>query len=474
MSSHTTLVCSDVPDATPSRHRHTELALSVSLALAACYMLVLPSGRLGALWALTSLAVALSACNRATLTAYLLLFGGATFGSLAMVIGLAGFGGKITGLLGLLLAITDRGFLRMVARLQQSLLWIGWFGLVLIAWYCFGPRTEYCQDLVVRYFMAAPTATIGFAYLFWKPSLDWRALGQVTLVSALVLLVCGGAVEPSLLPAHPLDIAVFREARSKLPDDVSLPVGAGDLAHLAAMGAILMACATPDRKLGRRDRTRLIASLIMASVVLGWAFNRLRLVAFVAAFAVMPFTRPRFRSRYTAIALLSALLLGGVVVVAFMNESGFVMRVLESGQSVDERLNRSTNWQASYYCIRQKPWLGHGLGGYYIPGRSYSGEGLYSHNLLLQLLSELGVLGAGVGFAPLMFLWRKARGNFSATLRAASGAIVLPALVPACLAAMGTGSLAGHSAVFALIAVLVARWPESLLLRRTPMPRSHH
>ena len=468
MNSYTALVSNDVPDATPIRPRHTELALSASLVLAAGYVLVLPAGRMGACLTLASLTVALAACNRDTLTAYLLLFGGAAFGPIAVWIGLPGFGGKVTGLMGLFLAISDRRFLPMIARLQRPLLWAAWVGAVLTAWFYMGPQTAYCQHVLVRYFMGVPVAMIGFAYLLWKPLVDWRVLGQVTLVSALATLAFGATVEPSLRPGHVLDVATIRQARSELSEEAHPPMGASDLAYMATMGAILMACASPDRPLGWRDRTRLSASLIMAAVVLGWAFNRLHLVAFVAAFGVAPFTGPRFKRRYQAIAVLSALLIGVAVVTAYMKEAGLVTRVLDTDSSVMSRLNRSTNWEAGIYCLRQKPWFGHGLGGYYIRGYSAPGEGTFAHNLVLELLTNLGLVGTGIAFAPVILLVGITRRPVHVRLRAASGAIAIPVLTVLFLDAMVSSHLGILPVVLAVLSLTVIEWPKATHRGSTP------
>ena len=437
------------------------ILLSISLLLAACYVVLRPPGWVGAALGMASLTLALAACNRDTLVAYLLLFGMMTIGPISIWIGVGGAGGKITGGVGLLLAITGRGFLAMIDRLQVSLLWVAWFFLVLTIWYMMGPRTEYCTTLLLRSLLSMVTAVIGYAYLLWKPSVDWRILGQATLVSAVALIGFWAMVDGSVRPSHLLDVAAFRPM-DKDTDVEKSPIGAHNLAFLATMGAILMASAAPDRPLGRQDVTQLAAGLILAGTVVGWAFNRLHLVTFTGTVAVIPFTKPQYARRYRYIALFSVLLIAVAVVAAYLSESRLVMQVIAPDQSFGDRMNRSGNWNAGVLLIGQKPWLGHGLGGYYVPGYTSPGEKSFAHNIVLQLLVDLGVIGTFVAFAPMLVLIERKRHVFSRGLRSASGALAVPALLPVFLDSFGTGSYPDIVVVLALLAVLFASVPKEL------------
>lgn len=437
--------------------KRARFALSASLVLAICYVLILPAGRMGAYLALASLGVGFVALNRDTLATYLLLFGTGTFGTIAVALNYPGFGGKIAGVVGLFLVVSDRRFQATADLFKRSVLWVSWIGIVLSIWYFMGPQTKYCQGLLVGYFINTALAIAGFSYLLWKRSINWWALGQLAVVSSLAVLAVSAVIEPSLLPNHLLDFAVLRPKFYERGFSVSTH----DLAYMAAMGAIMVAYASPDRPLTRLARALIIANIAIGALMVGWTFHRTSIVAFAAAFVMAPLVRPRFRKRYRFFGVLTLLAIAVVLVVTYANEPDLFVRVLDTGRSVSSRLNRSTNWNAAFYCIQQKPWIGHGLGGYYIPGFSSPGEGTFAHSLFFGLLSELGIIGTGMILLPLVPLLWRVRGDFSPMVRSANGGAIMPVLMPIFLMTMTSGDIVDHSSFFALIAVLAENWPKS-------------
>lgn len=54
---------------------------------------------------------------------------------------------------------------------------------------------------------------------------------------------------------------------------------------------------------------------------------------------------------------------------------------------------REAQWRAQLIVWREQPVLGRGLGGYWEEGRRYGGAGTVPHNLYVQILTKLGVIG---------------------------------------------------------------------------------
>jgi O-antigen ligase len=227
------------------------------------------------------------------------------------------------------------------------------------------------------------------------------------------------------------------------------------------MGAIMIAYASPDRPITRLQRAMIISNLGMGVLMVGWAFHRTNLVAFVVVFLISPLVRPRFKNRYRLLGGLSLLTIVVVLVVSYENHPDLLTGVLDTGHSMSARLNRSTNWDAAIYCFLQKPWFGQGLGGFYIPGFSSPGEGSFAHGLVPGLLADFGIIGTGMIVFPLIPLIWKIRRNFSLNVRSANGGGIMAVFIPVFLMTMTSGDIVDHSVILVFIALLAENWPMS-------------
>lgn len=84
-----------------------------------------------------------------------------------------------------------------------------------------------------------------------------------------------------------------------------------------------------------------------------------------------------------------------VVFVGVLTEVRSITNMFEAEGGIASVINRQVNIDAAYELIEERPWFGFGFGGYFIPEYGFeSGEFRYfPHNVILELLSELGVVG---------------------------------------------------------------------------------
>jgi len=132
----------------------------------------------------------------------------------------------------------------------------------------------------------------------------------------------------------------------------------------------------------------------------------------------------------------------------------FIASLSDDTSSLSSRLNRDTNWDAAIRRFCEKPLLGHGLGGYYIEGYSYPGSGTYAHNVILELLSETGILGIILLTIPLIKSGRNYSFRKLVAQRTRNGAALLPVMLTLFLQALVSFELSTNIWLFSFFAVL--------------------
>jgi len=142
------------------------------------------------------------------------------------------------------------------------------------------------------------------------------------------------------------------------------------------------------------------------------------------------------------------------IIYGSLQQFSFIGSMLDSSQSFSFRLNRDINWLSGYLRFTEKPLLGHGLGGYYIEGMSQPGWGHYPHNLILELLSEMGMVGAMLFLLPLLLSWRILK-KYSFTIRATNGGAVSLILIALFLQSMVSFDLRTSISVISVIGAIL-------------------
>ena len=170
----------------------------------------------------------------------------------------------------------------------------------------------------------------------------------------------------------------------------------------------------------------------------------------VAAF----FVAPKMKKRYLILASVGILIIVAVIIAGLSNESDLLISVFDSNETLFSRLNRATNFDTAIMFIKQSPFFGQGLGGYYIQGESNYGEAVsYAHNLILELLCEIGFVGTVLFFMPWL-ISRSLRENFKLTSRSANGGAILPIITVVLLRTMISSNLTYSAMLFSIFVVM--------------------
>jgi O-antigen ligase len=435
------------------------LALIFSLFLTISYTIILPSGEKGIYLTLASLFVGCLAFNGATLATYLLLFGPSVFGVIAVVLNLSGYGGKISILASLLLIIIlyPRFLFQIIEQLRYTLIWLAWCAFILLVWYYQGPQTDYSKELLLGFLLNTPVLILGFSFLFWNRDINWLALGTIVVVSAYSIIAFGSSIDPRILPNGLFDVSAIRNPLNQPYFSLSVH----DLSYIAGMGAIISLSSWPIHLNDKSAKLILLLSIILAVVVLGWAFNRAVLLAFTLTILVSIIIIKLKKSQYMTLAFIVIALILYAFYTAYQLHNPFVEQMLDHNKSFSARINRSTNWDAALYSIKENPLLGKGLGGYSIPGHALSGEKIYAHNFVLGMLTDLGAGGTLLLFFPLMIRGlKRIRENISLMLDSLNYSLILLVVIFTCVSQFATGDLTKHAVYFSLLAIFFGTWKK--------------
>jgi O-antigen ligase len=142
----------------------------------------------------------------------------------------------------------------------------------------------------------------------------------------------------------------------------------------------------------------------------------------------------------------------------------FIRTIFDSSNPFAVRINRELNWISGYERFAERPWLGYGLGGYFIQGLTFPGWGVYAHNLLLELLSETGITGSILIIGPIFF-WRKLLDRRSLILRTQNGGLIFVVFAMVFLQTMVSFDLKSSIALFAVIGTMAAALKEEKSLK---------
>ena len=367
-----------------------------------------------------------------------------------LVFGYPGIGGKVAFVIGIAIVVFFTDFRKTLITLRTPFLYLTWITLVLYLAYLNGPQTAYCIDKLNNTIIFGILLLISFYYLINKRSVDWFHMGQLGVLSALIILSVCIIVLPDIKPNSVVDVGAMRVA---FENNKNLLEIRNTLGGIALLGFVLLYTSSPDRFLSRLSLTNLYIYLFTAFTILSWGGSRLSIVTAIIVVVTIFFVKPLYKKRYK---LLTGLVIGvSILFLAYglSQQLRFIMSVTDTSRSFAFRVNRDKNWEAGYRRFIEKPIYGHGLGGYYIEGYSYPGEGTYAHNLFLELLSETGVVGTLLILAPLL-LWRKIRRSISFLTRAQNGSAVFPLLLFLFLQAMISFDLPANIGLFSMIGAI--------------------
>jgi O-antigen ligase len=423
------------------------------------------------LLALAGMCLACIGINRETLGVFCLLIGPPLAGALMRAFGIAHVGAPASLLIGVFLLWSAKSRTRMLrARWSAPMLWLLLTAGVLVASYFMGPQTDYCQAKLFAFMRGLLIGVFALTFVVANHKVDLRALGILAVTASAVHYSTTAYVWPEVIPSsifipaglRPLDRDLIAEVR---------PAYAG---VLACFGIMCLLGSLATRELRRRRYLGVLLPLAAGMLVVNSVGQRLYIgIVFLAALLLV-LCRPKDKavSRLTVVLIITVC---AVVVTAGFAKGNvhFVQTFTPEQRSIYERLNRSFNWGSAFRRIGEKPWWGHGLGGYYLDERtvrSEPGEGRYAHNLVLELLSETGILGTSLILAPVILFCFVPIGRRLLVLRTRGGDALVFVLLYALCYAFVCDDLRQSHLLFALAAVIWAYMPRREDAPARPVP----
>ncbi|NLT49154.1 MAG: O-antigen ligase family protein [Clostridiales bacterium] len=382
---------------------------------------------------------------------YVFLFGIKCAGLISIAFGYPGAGGKIAIIIALLLIISSIDAISLARVLQKPFAYILWVGIVLLFFYLYGPQSEYCSQKLTDILLTGTTGIVLFYLLLHSTRIDWLHLGQLGVITALLCYAVAIMLEPSLKPSGILDFGSMRMASFYKDDIFEIRNLIGGLSILSFA---FMISSNPDRHINRMRLSRIYLYLIASLIILLWAGSRLPIMTAFIIILSTYFIQARARSRYKHILLIFSAIIALSLAFMISQNMPFIASLSDDTSSLSSRLNRDTNWDAAIRRFCEKPLLGHGLGGYYIEGYSYPGSGTYAHNVILELLSETGILGIILLTIPLIKSGRNYSFRKLVAQRTRNGAALLPVMLTLFLQALVSFELSTNIWLFSFFAVL--------------------
>jgi len=428
--------------------RTLEPALYVLTMVLMVAALLLMGAGYGLHLSLMGLCVCLAGSSRSTIGAFCLLFGAPVLGYLAEIYGYIGWGGDIIVAIGLVLLYFRYPLRKVIAECKDGIFLGMWCTLVLLFFYFYGLRNSYAVSLMIDFVKIWFLSFVAFFFIFRDKSVDWQRLGLLGMFSGLIYMALAGRINPGILPSSVLDIG-----RVRLTEPGEFNLVTHLLAFLPVLGFMLIYSKDATKPKTRKDLTILIISLCTTMILVGWSGARqgLFFLLFGSVSILMCKLEGTYR-RYLVTAIAGGLLVLVIICVGVSRDISLYADMVDSDKTLYEKLNRKTNFDAALWLFKQKPLLGHGLGGYHTP-YSVAGDPVVAHNVLLGLLSQTGLFGTVAFFSPL-FIFRAFRRRVRMVVSLANGNAVLPLFCIFFLRAMVDTNIAFSGSLIGLIGAL--------------------
>ena len=422
--------------------------LTMALMLAALFLM--ESGY-GLHISLLGLFVCMATCSRSTIGAFCLIYGGPVLGYIAGEIGYMGWGGDVIIAVGLVLLHSRYPLQKAFADCKNGINLLLWCTFVLLFFYIYGQQNSYAVSLMIGFVKSGFLAFVAFFFIFRDRSVDWQRLGLLGIFSGLIYLAFAGRIDPGILPNSVLDIGrvcILKSGESHLYTHL--------LAFLPVLGFMFVYSKDVAKVKTRKDITILIISLFTTGILVGWSGARQGIAFLLIGMLSIMIVDPKVRRRQYIIPVTAVILLSVIIIHIGISQDFRSYTVLaDSDRTLYQKLNRDRNFDTALWLFKEKPFLGHGLGGYYIPGHSSAGDRVFAHNVILDLLVQTGLIGALAFFSPLL-LSRSFRSRIQFIVRSVNGNNIMPVFCVFVLKLMVDSQLGYVGTIMGLLVALPA------------------
>ena len=354
------------------------------LILALIYLPIQIPGLLSML-SILGLIISLTVMNKDTLAMALILLCGSLAGTFVILYSLPLPGYITVVLLGFVLAWK---YFQWLTKQTKVIFWFVVILAVFYIWFLLGPQHAYSREKMLYIFVIGTVSLLGWFLYLHSKEIDIESLATFCLLSGLLYLSVAFDFFHFPRPSSLVDFDFFRTAFVQQMREDKMPFSYHSIGISAMIGvSFLLSC----EDFSKAFRSKSLVLLLMCLWVALMSQARQAIFGTVALF------------------VLRALLDRGIafrkktMLAAFIAIVGVVLITSVKSEALERSLNASDStgfFNRDYGGMLQqdRDWLfGLGLGGF-----STSGERNYPHNIILELLFELGIVGSLMIFIPLL------------------------------------------------------------------------
>lgn len=370
------------------------------------------STAISALGILSASAIVFKLVNRFEAAIAALFVGVTVYGYIGGMVGIPWLG-KLIGLISIL-ALKDS--IPSLLKNKKTLIAILLCLLLCLFFYALGPQTNTAQTKLVELaYYALIYAVLFNAFFFYSEKISFRNI-SLCIAWFVASYTCAGInLELFKSGIDPIQISGIRSAITQINlDNVvysgSIAEGASQFSYqlignYSALSLIFLSMHILTAR-------KIYSSHVILALILFWLLllsgARQSLFIYLISVASLWLVRHNVnKNRLFALFTTSTLLVLAITFYSAAKNIGAFSQIFTS-KTLAGAINRDTNFNAGIELIQLKPFFGHGFGGFYIPELgTLPGEfRLFPHNLVLELWSELGLIGMLLFFMIWLLTYR--------------------------------------------------------------------
>ncbi len=359
-----------------------EIYLLCVLILSLMY-LPIDTGGLLSILTVIGLVSSLIVMNKDTRAMVLILLCGPLAGTLVLVYSLPVPGYITAVLIGLALA---RKYLYGLGKQTRVLFWFFMILMVFLIWFLLGPQHAYSKDKILYIFVIGTVSLVGWYLYLSSDEIDVQSVVTFCLLSGLLYLSIAFDIFHFPRPSSLVDFDFFRTTFVQMREE-NLPFTYHNIG-ISAMIAVSFLLS--KQSLSEVFDTKSLVLIMLCIWVALMSQARQAIFGIGALFVIrmlldneFPLRKKLFMAIFTAVV--------GLVFITSIKSDAM--------QSSLNASNSTGFFNRDYSGMLQKSRdyiFGSGLGGYSIDGKR-----AYPHNIVLEILFELGIIGSLLIYIPL-------------------------------------------------------------------------
>lgn len=361
------------------------------------YYLITAILLLGLYWGFTNfllvvlfIAFRLITTNKTTAGIYLLLFGGVLVGAIRGVYPFIPIYGVMSIIIGFYLLRTH--VIKIIRTMKTPFKYLLTIFTFFFITYLYGPHYAYSNDKMLQIVYYGIITLISYTIINSSLEFDNNAIAQILLLSALALLFSGIEISKYSPPNSFFDYTWFRYSVENTYDSYLQNFTGVRYQIIGVYTLLAFAFFLSNNEINNTGYTNKIIFYLMGFQIALSSGTRQAIfgIIILIVFKTLFLYKNKLRLNYVFnLFLLTVLLLLSVGLLEGLNIS-FLDVILKPNQTatIESISGREYNLLRAYQIISNNFVLGTGLGGFSPPDMA-----IYPHNIILEILSECGVLG---------------------------------------------------------------------------------